>query len=73
MSSADEIVRIAGTLLTSLYSSPFAFRELNADLAGTTVELTREQAAKFVTEVPPLPIAAEQAIEKARHTSSDSS
>ncbi|KAI5452360.1 inducible alternative oxidase 2 [Naganishia albida] len=52
--------------------NPFAFRELNADLAGTTVELTREQAAKFVTQVPPLPIAAEQAIEKAKNAPSDS-
>ena len=34
-------------------------------MAGSTVELTREQAAKFVTEVPPLPVAAEHAVEAA--------
>jgi hypothetical protein len=46
--------------------SPFAFRDLDAVMAGTTVELTREQAAQFVTEVPPAPIAAEHAVEEAK-------
>ncbi|KAJ9094425.1 hypothetical protein QFC21_005964 [Naganishia friedmannii] len=41
--------------------NPFAFRELDAVMAGTTVELTREQAAHFVAEVPPAPLAVEQA------------
>lgn len=37
-------------------------------MAGSTVELTREQAAKFVTEVPPLPVAAEHAVQEATHS-----
>lgn len=49
---------------SSPLASPFAFRELSAVMAGTTVELTREQASEFVTEVPPLPIAAEHAVEQ---------
>ncbi|GHJ86801.1 hypothetical protein NliqN6_3203 [Naganishia liquefaciens] len=47
--------------------NPFAFRDLSAAMAGSTVELTREQAAKFVTEVPPLPIAAEHAAGEVTH------